>query len=46
MSPRRTLLVVALLLTVSLIYSCDQESTSTTDEIYSIDKKEIKDQDT
>ena len=46
MSTKRILVAVVFLLAVSLNYSCDEESTSTTDELYGIDKKEIKDQDT
>lgn len=46
MSTKRIIIAAVFLLAVSLNYSCDKESTSAAEELYSIDKKEIQEQDT
>jgi len=36
----------ALLCVLAMSFSCEKETTSETDDLYGIDRKEIKDQDT
>lgn len=46
MNIKRIFFVAALMCVVGLTYSCDKETTDESNEIISLEKKEIKDQDT
>ncbi len=46
MSTKKFFYLVALMVVATLNFSCEEQSTAETDELYGIDKNEIKDQDT
>lgn len=46
MNTKRIFIVAALMCVVGLTYSCDKETADESDELMSIDKDEIKEEDT
>lgn len=46
MNIKRIFFVAALMCVVGLTYSCDKETADESGELYSIEKKDIKDEDT
>jgi hypothetical protein len=46
MNTKRIFIVAALLCVIGLTYSCEKETADDSGELYSIDRKDIKDEDT
>ena len=46
MKMKRFFFMAALMCIVGLSYSCDKDTTDDSDDLYSIEKKDIKDEDT